>query len=148
MQVSSSAYYGWRDRQNQPPAAEEANQAEQVKECFKRHRRRYGSRRITAELQSKGTRIGRYKVRRLMREQKLTAICPKAFKPKTTNSGHNLLISPNLLKESGNEPHSWGEVIVGDITYLPVANGKWCYLAMWQDKLTRDESLAGKCRSG
>jgi transposase InsO family protein len=30
-----------------------------------------------------------------------------------------------------------GEVIVGDITYLPMRDGRWCYLAMWQDKFTR-----------
>ncbi len=29
------------------------------------------------------------------------------------------------------------DVIVGDITYLPIRSGKWSYLASWQDKLTR-----------
>jgi putative transposase len=50
---------------------------------------------------------------------------------------HSELVSPNLLKESGNAPQSWGEVIVGDITYVPLKGGKFCYLAMFQDKLTR-----------
>lgn len=30
-----------------------------------------------------------------------------------------------------------GTVIVGDITYLPLKSGKWCYLATFQDKLTK-----------
>jgi transposase InsO family protein len=30
-----------------------------------------------------------------------------------------------------------GAVLVGDITYLPVQNGKFCYLATFQDKWTR-----------
>jgi putative transposase len=30
-----------------------------------------------------------------------------------------------------------GKIIVGDITYVPMRNGKWCYLAVWQDKVTR-----------
>ena len=30
-----------------------------------------------------------------------------------------------------------GKVIIGDITYLRLQGGKFCYLAMWQDKVTR-----------
>ena len=29
------------------------------------------------------------------------------------------------------------EVIVGDITYVPLRNGKWCYLATWTDLFSR-----------
>ena len=30
-----------------------------------------------------------------------------------------------------------GKVIIGDITYIPLSNGSWCYLAIWEDKVTR-----------
>jgi len=90
------------------------------------------------ELKSKGMEMGRCKVRRHMKEQDLRAISPKRFVPQTTDSKHDGLASPNLLKEAGSSgPLSWGEVIVGDITYLPVRDGGWCYLAMFQDKVTR-----------
>jgi transposase InsO family protein len=92
---------------------------------------------LSRELKAKGIEAGRCKVRRLMREQDLRAISPKRFVPKTTDSRHDGLISPNLLKEAGSEQRSWGERIVGDITYLPVRDGGWCYLAMFQDKVTR-----------
>lgn len=72
-----------------------------------------------------------------MRAEKLKAICPKRFVPKTTDSKHDARISPNLLKDKENAPKAPGEVLVGDITYLPLQNGKWCYLAMLQDKFTR-----------
>ena len=137
MEVSSSAYYGWRSKQGRTPKAEEAEIAKEVKESFYRNRRRYGTRRISQELKERGVEIGRCKIRRLMKEQKLIAIPSKSFKPRTTDSRHGLRISPNLLKEVLNAPKSWGEVIVGDITYLPLINGNWCYLAMFQDKLTR-----------
>jgi transposase InsO family protein len=137
MEVSQSAYYDWRHQQSASEKAEEIELAKQVKECFFRHRRRYGTRRIARELKKKGIEIGRYKVRRLMREQGLVAVNPRAFRPRTTDSKHGLRISPNLLKDPENQPVSWGEVIVGDITYLPMIGGRWCYLAMWQDKLTR-----------
>lgn len=35
------------------------------------------------------------------------------------------------------ENQNGSQILVGDITYLPVKNGKWCYLAMFQDKLTK-----------
>jgi hypothetical protein len=72
-----------------------------------------------------------------MKENNLKAISPKRFVPQTTDSRHGLRISPNLLKALANEQSGWGEAIVGDITYLPVQDGKWCYLAMFQDRVTK-----------
>lgn len=130
MRVSRSCYYEYLER----AAAEQKHKtdADRVKGCFWFHCRRYGSRRIAADLG-----MGRFLVRRLMREMNLAAIQPKRFKPRTTDSDHNALISPNLLKNGQNQPRSWGEVVVGDITYLPLINGLFCYLATFQDKLTR-----------
>jgi len=81
--------------------------------------------------------MGRYLVRRMMREQHLQAIQPKSFVPRTTDSRHGGRISPNLLKEIKGEISQKGRVIVGDITYLRLQNEKFCYLATFQDKLTR-----------
>lgn len=108
-----------------------------MKERFYYHRRRYGTRRISRDLKAKGIEAGRCKVRRLMKEGNLAAINPKRYVPQTTDSKHDKLISPNLLKAASNEPMNCGEAVVGDITYLPVSGGRWCYLAMFQDKLTR-----------
>jgi putative transposase len=36
-----------------------------------------------------------------------------------------------------NAPRKPREVVVGDITYLPLQTGKWGYLASWQDKFTK-----------
>lgn len=65
------------------------------------------------------------------------AIQPKSFVPKTTNSKHGFRISPNLLKDNQVEIYLKGQVIVGDSTYLGLRNGKFCYLATFQDKYTR-----------
>ncbi len=130
MKVSRSCYYEYLERC--AAADKRAAEAKRVRTCFFIHRRRYGSRRIGFDLG-----LGRFLVRRLMREQNLVAIQPKRFKPQTTDSRHGGLISPNLLKLPENQPHRPGEVVVGDITYLPLRGGKWCYLAMFQDKLTR-----------
>lgn len=137
MRVSRSGYYAWCLRRERPLDSRLAAEARAVKERFYYHRRRYGTRRISLDLKAKGIEMGRCKVRRVMKEENLKAINPKRFVPQTTDSKHDRLISPNLLKESSNRPLGWGEVIVGDITYLDLSGGRFCYLAMFQDKLTR-----------
>jgi transposase InsO family protein len=132
MEVTRSVYYAYLKRKSQPKTAQAVKQAEAVKECFHFHRRRYGSRRI-----AKDVGIGRYLARRLMREQNLVAIQPRRFVPQTTNSKHGGRISPNLLKDNKIEVYLRGQAIVGDITYLGLRNGKFCYLATFQDKYTR-----------
>ncbi len=108
--------------------------AAKVKEVYWIHRRRYGSRRISAELSAQGVKAGRHRVRSLMREQNLRAIQPRSFVPRTTVSD-NRRASPNLLIEA--KPTQPKAVLVGDITYLPLFGGKWCYLASWQDKVSK-----------
>lgn len=108
--------------------------ARRVKEIFWIHKRRYGSRRISMELKAQGINVGRCRVRSLMRDQGLLSIQPRSFVPKTTVSD-NRRASPNLLVQT--KPSRPGEVLVGDITYLPLWNGKWCYLASWQDLVTK-----------
>lgn len=81
--------------------------------------------------------MGRFRIRRLMKEQNLQAIQPKSYVPRTTNSKHGGRISPNLLKDNKIEVQQKGQAMVGDITYLALRGGKFCYLATYQDKYTR-----------
>ena len=129
--VSRSGYYAWKQR----PARQD-QLAPEVEEVFWQNSRRYGSRRITAELREQ-TVIGRHRVRRLMREQGLRAIQPRRFVPRTTDSRHGQRMSPNLLVEREIIVDRPRQVIVGDITYLPLQNGQWAYLATWMDLFSR-----------
>ncbi len=95
-----------------------------VSECFFDNRRRYGSRRIAASL-----KIGRALVQKVMRQENLRAIQPRSFKPQTTDSKHGLPVCANLLQDATNTPTAKGEIFVGDITYLRLQSGGFCYLA-------------------
>jgi len=132
MKVSASAYYAYARGVSYRETAWQKVCREKVRDCFYDNRRRYGSRRIAKQLG-----IGRFRVRTLMKRDNLRAIAPKRFKPQTTDSNHDARISLNLLQNGMNTPSNKGEVIVGDITYLPVQGGKFCYLACFQDKFTR-----------
>jgi transposase InsO family protein len=84
-----------------------------------------------------GEWIGRRRVQRLMREQGLVAIQPRRFVPRTTDSRHGQQMSPNLLLEREIKVDRPRQVIVSDITYLPLQDGKWAYLATWMDLYSR-----------
>lgn len=128
MQVQRSAYYAYAGRQT----FRQSGSVARIKECFFFNRRRYGSRRIAAQL-----KVGRSTVQKVMRRENLRAIQPKSFKPQTTDSKHGLPVCANLLHDGVNAPAGKGEVFVGDITYLRLRGGGFCYLACLQDKLTR-----------
>src|SRR5262245_11687145 len=131
LEVNRSGYYAWKERpEGQDPLAP------RVEEVFWQHSRRYGSRRITAELRDQVV-IGRHRVQRLMREQNLQAIQPRRFVPRTTDSRHGQQMSPNLLLERAIQVDRPRQVLVGDITYLPLQNGEWAYLATWMDLFSR-----------
>ncbi len=137
LKSSEAAYYSWRKGKTYRMSQKKSELAKAVKEVFYLHRRRYGARRISAELKADGLAVGRRLTASLMKEQSLTAIRPRAFKPRTTDSRHSFGFSPNLLRDPRGKPSGKGQVIVGDITYLPLQNGRFCYLATFQDKFTR-----------
>ena len=137
MQVSRSAYYSWRSGESYSEDEAELAERKAVESCFSRHLRRYGSRRIRAQLQRAGRRIGRHKVRRLMHQGALRAIQPRSFVPRTTDSASTRHPAPNLLRTEEITAKAPNQVLVGDLTYLPLGSGKWAYLATWKDVFTR-----------
>ena len=132
MKANRSAYYAYARHLTYRKSALKVAVAARVKECFDFNRRRYGSRRIAASL-----KINRASVQKVMRTENLRAIAPKRFKPQTTDSKHGLPVCANRLQDGTNAATAKGEVLVGDITYLRLRDGKFCYLACLQDKFTR-----------
>lgn len=102
--------------------------AKKAQEVFSKHKRRYVARRIHVEMQFQGERVGLHKVRKLMGAECLQAIQPRSFVPKTTVTPRGLSTSVNLIlkEESISELN---QVWVGDITHIPLSNGKYVYLA-------------------
>lgn len=132
--VAPVSYYRYLKAKTRAPA--EVDQA--IAEVFWDHGRRYGSRRIKAELfLGQERQIGRHRIRRVLAELGLQAIQPRSFVPRTTQSRHLLGYSPNLLAELELPPAAPNEVLVGDITYLPLQGGGWAYLATWTDLCSR-----------
>ena len=136
LDVSRSAYYAWRSGEPSSRASHDAELAPLIRAVFWKHRRRYGARRIASELADRGQRLSPRRVAKLLKSQGLRAIQPKSFVPQTTDSRHRLGYSPNLLLETP-EPTEIDELWVGDITYVPLRGGSFCYLALLMDRFSR-----------
>lgn len=136
LEVSRSAYYAWLEGVPSDRKRRDEELAPLVRALFWKHRRRYGARRLASELADLGESCGARRIARIMKEQGLRAIQPKSFVPHTTNSRHGLGYSPNLLLEAP-DPTTVHELWVGDITYVPLRGGKFCYLAMLLDRYSR-----------
>jgi putative transposase len=97
------------------------------------HRRRYGYRRITAELRREGMRVNHKRVARLMREDNLLAVQPRAFVV-TTDPDHDFEAYLNLAgrMELSGINQLWG----ADITYIRLQR-EFVYLAVILDAFSR-----------
>jgi transposase InsO family protein len=97
-------------------------------------RGRYGSPRMTAELNARGHACSENTVAKLMRQHGIRAKAPRRF-ARTTDSRHGLPVADNVLDREFDpaEPNAaWG----CDITYIPTADG-WLYLAVVEDLFSR-----------
>ena len=134
MRVSRSGFYAYCLRCNKPKSLRQIELEECVKKIFEKSGSTYGSRRILAELRAKGYKIGRYRVRSLMKKLGLKVKMPRRYKI-TTDSKHSHPVAPNLLDRQFqvDKPNT---VWTGDITYIWTSEG-WLYLSVIIDLFSR-----------
>ena len=114
--------------------AADASLGDLIETVFRRHRRRYGYRRVGEELSDRGVTCAPARVRRLMAQRALHALQPKNFLPKTSD-GRADKPSANLL--CGQPlPAAPNQAWAGDITFIPTSTG-WLYLAVVIDLCSR-----------
>jgi transposase InsO family protein len=129
--VSRRGFY--RSLKEQQPVEEEMEVRSAIQQIALEHRRRYGYRRITAELHRRGMPVNHKRVARIMREDNLLGMQPKQFVV-TTNSNHKLEIYLNLagrMKLTG-----INQLWVADITYIRL-KAEFVYLAVILDGFSR-----------
>jgi putative transposase len=130
-QVSRASFY--RSLQERLPVQEEMEARSLIQQIVLEHRRRYGYRRVTAELRRRGLLVNHKRVSRLMREDNLLAVQPRAFVV-TTDSRHEFEVHLNLasrMKLTG-----INQLWVADITYIRL-RAEFVYLAVILDGFSR-----------
>ncbi|EKJ7651873.1 IS3 family transposase [Pseudomonas aeruginosa] len=131
-EVARSCYYVHRLRRRRVDARRVALRS-QVNQLFSQSRGSAGSRSILGMLREEGVTIGRFRVRRLMRELGLVSKQPGSHAYKQAMVERPDI--PNRLNREFATEHP-NQVWCGDITYV-WAQGRWHYLAAVLDLHTR-----------
>ena len=137
--VSVSGYFAHRSRLTQPgtPDLKRISAVVLLTHIRAIHvevRQEYGSPRMWRELQHRGIRVGRERVRHTMQQHGIQARGKHKFVV-TTDSKHTLPIAPNLLDRQF-QVMTPNRVWTSDITYIATAEG-WLYLAAVIDLFSR-----------
>jgi transposase InsO family protein len=129
--VSRAGYY----RQLGESAADEAEMAVRtaLQEIVLAHRRRYGYRRVTAELHRRGMLVNHKRVLRMMRSDNLLAVRFRKY-ILTTDSQHDRPVYVNLAARM--TLTGIDQVWVADITYIRL-RVEFVYLAVILDRFSR-----------
>ncbi len=136
--VSSSGYYAWLKRPPSVRATEDERIWQKIKNHWETSRETYGRLRLTEKLRDEGEKIGKNRVEKIMKKNKIQGIGKKKFKPVTTTSNHDLPVAERIFQTEiapvqVTKPNQfWG----GDITYIATEEG-WLYLAIFLDLFTR-----------
>lgn len=119
--VSSSGYYRWKCKTISTRVHKMNLIKEKIVSIYFEYKQRYGSPRMTIELQSLGYEISRITVAKYMKQMGLRSKLSKKFKI-TTDSKHNYLTVENVLNRQFT-PKSPSKVWVSDITYIHTKEG-------------------------
>lgn len=133
MEVSRSGYYSYLKKKN-INKDKEARLIFDLKVLHKKSKKSYGSRRMAKAISAQGCKVGRYKIRRLMRQNGISCKQRRRYVV-TTQSNHNLATANNILNRNFNidkPDRAW----LADITYLKTGEG-WLYVAAVLDLFSR-----------
>lgn len=134
LNVSTSGYYDWRDRQ---PSKQEQERKTLLKKIIKIHHdvmERYGSPRMYVELVEQGNKVSKGRIERLMRAHNIKA---KRSRRHKRTIEHREVIAPvdNILNREFFTPEP-NKKWVQDITFIETRQG-WLYLAVVLDLYSR-----------
>ncbi len=134
--VSRSGVHAARVRPASAREHADAQLTEEIRRRQRKHRGRYGRRRMHRELGRALERpVNEKRVGRLMREHDLQSRKRRRFRVVTTDSKHGHAVAPNVLARdfTATAPNQkW----LADLTYVPTAEG-WLYLALILDLYSR-----------
>jgi transposase InsO family protein len=134
--VRRSGFYDYQKRQAAPAlSGEEIDLLARLKALSEKTHHRYGSRRMTEQLQDEGYDVGRFKVRRWMQQAGVSVEGRRRRGPKTAERRHGYGVAPNLWARHFDvtAPNvAW----CGDVTYIWTEEG-WRYTSVLLDLYSR-----------
>ena len=134
LEVSTSGYYAWRQRQPSARAQADQKLSQRIHEIHERSKGTYGAPRIHAELADTGVRVGRKRVACLMCAVHLQGVSRRKA-PRTTQRKPEARPAPDLVQRDFTTEAS-DRLWVTDVTYIATWAG-WLYLAVVVDAWSR-----------
>lgn len=134
LKVSTSGYYKWLHKTPSNRTIRNEMVTKEIKAIYHNSKCRYGSPRITKELNMIGIKASKVLVAKLMKQEHLRSIVKKKYKV-TTDSSHKYPVVENVLNRDFTVDAS-NKVWVSDITYINTAQG-WTYLTSVIDLFDR-----------
>ena len=132
--VSRSGFHAWERRPPSDRALADAWLGDRIATIHRESRGTYGARRVHAGLCQQGIRVGRKRVERLMRAQRLSGAVPRK-RARTTIRVPGVRAATDLVGRDF-VPAAPNQLWVADIKYIPTAAG-WLYLAAVVDCFSR-----------
>ena len=133
--VSPSGYWAWRRREPSARAHANAQLTTHILQIHQASRGTYGALRLQAELVASGMPCGHNRVARLMRRAGLVG-CHRRRPVHTTRRDPAATPAPDLVQRSFQAPAP-DQLWIADITYLPIEEDGFLYLAVILDVFSR-----------
>jgi transposase InsO family protein len=136
LSVSRSGLNAARGREPSKRLRKDKELVEQIRVGQRKHRGRYGRRRMTPEISEiRGQTVNEKRIGRLMREHGLQSHKRRRFRVVTTDSKHSHPVAPNVLQRDF-EAKAPNQKWLADMTYVPTDEG-WLYVALVLDLYAR-----------
>ena len=135
IEVSTSAFYDWRQHRPSARALADEQLAERIQAIFEASRGTYGWPRVHKELRRQGVHASRKRVARIMRQKGLVGRCRRRS-TRTTISDPETKAADLIKRVFGPGTVELDRVYVSDITYIRTWEG-WLYLATIIDLSSR-----------
>jgi putative transposase len=132
--VSRSGFHAWQRRSPSARDLADGELGARIREIHAESRGTYGARRIHAALRHRGVRVGRKRVERLMRRERLSGLVPKRYR-RTTIRVPGVRVADDLV-ERDFRPSAPNRLWCADIKYVRTWQG-WLYLAAVMDCYSR-----------
>ena len=134
LDVSPSGYYAWQQRPASPRSAVDRRLRVELRAAHAESDGSYGSPRLWKAVRTRGLRVGRNRIMRLMRDEQLVGRPRRRFRVTTAADPH-AAPAPNRLAGKfrvRRRNHTWA----ADMTAIPTGEG-WLYLAVLLDLYSR-----------
>jgi putative transposase len=138
IEFPTSTYYAAKKREGQPSgrAVRDAEVLVEIRRVWAQSGELYGARKVYKQLLRDGVAVARCTVERLMGAHGMCGVVPRRRRPRTTIPGDAASRPVDLVEREFTAPAP-NQLWVTDMTYVALADDRFCYAAFVTDAFSR-----------